>query len=77
MDIKYNEIEDVRPNCRYSKQDLETFKNALRELSKHEENMIAFYTGFGTINDVNRARSIQYRLLESITALNDMILTEL
>lgn len=71
------EIEDIRPKCRYSQRELEIIARALGELSKHEENMRYFYTGFGTQNDINRANSIQRRLHECMTAINDMILTEI
>ena len=49
----------IRPQCRYSRQEIETIIKALKEIQNHERNMQAFYKGFGTIYE---QRCVEERL---------------
>ena len=66
----------VKPECRYTIREIQNINRALNELAKHERNMLAYYNGFGTNNQANRATNILSGIENGIDALNMMIGTE-
>lgn len=66
----------IKPECQYTIREIQNINRALIELARHEKNMVAYHTGFGTEDQATRSKDILSGIENGIDALNMMIITE-